>query len=221
MLVFVFLKSQRKITFLIGVLLVSLITAQFIDQQYVNRFDTIFTGIDKEGRSIDLRKEIFSDAFQVFIDHPFGIGVSAFPAIRKATFDRSQDTHNLYLEVATNLGFQGLLVFIFFIYSMMKLLFRIQRDMLAQRVEIINFKKKLDRQVYLSILGEIEIVYAVSRSVFLFIIVRLALGMFGMDLYEIYWWFSLGLAISLSNISRLRINKTRKILENVAKGGMV
>jgi len=39
-----------------------------------------------------------------------------------------------------------------------------------------------------------------ARAVSLFIIIRLGLGLFGMDLYEIYWWFILGLAISLNNI---------------------
>ena len=33
-----------------------------------------------------------------------------------------------------------------------------------------------------------------------FIFIRLVMGFFGMDLYEVYWWFSAGLAIVLSNL---------------------
>ena len=35
-----------------------------------------------------------------------------------------------------------------------------------------------------------------------FIVIRLALGMFGMDLYEPYWWFGAGLAFNLVYIAK-------------------
>jgi putative inorganic carbon (HCO3(-)) transporter len=56
----------------------------------------------------------------------------------------------------------------------------------------------------------------VSKAVYFFIAVRLFLGLFGMDLYEIYWWFSSGLAISLFNINKYSEIKTEKLLDSVA-----
>ena len=60
---------------------------------------------------------------------------------------------------------------------------------------------------------------AVTKSVLLFIIVRLVLGIFGMDLYEIYWWFSAGLAISLYNMNKYATEKTNKIIALMGSKG--
>ena len=49
---------------------------------------------------------------------------------------------------------------------------------------------------------------AVAKAVFLFICVRLGLGLFGMDLYEIYWWFALGTTIALYKMNEVAEQKT-------------
>ena len=55
---------------------------------------------------------------------------------------------------------------------------------------------------------DLELVVACARGLFLFVIVRLILGVFGMDLYEIYWWFAIGLTIAIFNIGRAAEEKT-------------
>lgn len=47
------------------------------------------------------------------------------------------------------------------------------------------------------LLIDLEIIEAVALATTGFIVVRLTLGMFGMDLYEIYWWFAIGVTFSL------------------------
>lgn len=47
------------------------------------------------------------------------------------------------------------------------------------------------------LLIDLEIIEAVALAITGFIVVRLTLGMFGMDLYEIYWWFAMGVTFSL------------------------
>jgi hypothetical protein len=42
---------------------------------------------------------------------------------------------------------------------------------------------------------------AMSRAIIAFIYARLFLGLFGMDTYEIYWWFSLGISIAIYRIN--------------------
>ncbi len=50
------------------------------------------------------------------------------------------------------------------------------------------------------LLSDLLLLQAICRALAGFIFVRLVLGIFGMDLYEIYWWFAGGLAISLLKI---------------------
>ena len=48
---------------------------------------------------------------------------------------------------------------------------------------------------------------AISKSVIGFIAARLFLGLFGMDAYEIYWWFAIGLTISVLRASKTIQNR--------------
>jgi O-antigen ligase len=194
-------KSRNKIKylFMIAVLVLSIIP--FIPEQYEGRFMSIFSGEDKEGQSTELRKEILRDAVNIFVSNPLGIGVGAFPAVRWEAFKRSQDTHNLYLEVATNLGIQGLIVFFIFIYKMLKILHGLENRFKKIIKELTNRQTNEQQNgIKIKIIDDAHFLQATSHAVFLFIVVRLGLGLFGMDLYEIYWWFALGLTGSLYRI---------------------
>jgi len=219
---FAFLRSKFKKKFIVWGLVVALLGLPLLPQDYVDRFQSIFTGKDKEGHSTEKRKEIIIDAWQIFKDHPLGVGVAAFPAIRRNTFGRTQDTHNLYLEVATNLGIQGFIIFILFVFNMLKLLSSISKSANKQITE-------LERELHPQLTGatehlaDLKLIYATSSATYMFIIVRLGLGMFGMDLYEIYWWFALGLTTALYNINKLTEKKTvvyqNMIVQNI--GGVL
>ncbi|HNY89644.1 MAG TPA: O-antigen ligase family protein [Methanoregulaceae archaeon] len=217
--VFAFFMSNAKKKFALYAIALSLVSVPLVPQDYVGRFSSIFTGEDKEGRSTELRKEILKDACKIFIAHPLGVGVAAFPAVRRATFGRSQDTHNLYLEVATNLGIQGLIIFLMFIYQMMKTLLGITRGAFSQLWELEelarNIRAPSDAQRDITNhIEDLKLIRAVGSAVFMFMIIRLALGLFGMDLYEIYWWFALGLTIALYNMSGIAQEKTENILRS-------
>lgn len=193
---FMFLNSQNKKKALLIMCAGLTLLISVIDVQYTERFNSIFTGKDKEGRSTEVRKEIISDSFEIFLEYPLGVGVSAFPTVRSMKFGRSQDTHNLYLEVATNLGIQGLIVFGFFIKTMISSLRRVQKT-LRQFVDLgasnggdLPFISK----------KELQFLLAITNAVLMFLVARLGLGLFGMDLYEIYWWFSFGLTAALCNM---------------------
>ena len=204
-------------------IIIGLLSIPFIPKDYVERFQSIFSGQDKEGHSTELRKEILKDALQIFLDHPLGIGVAAVPAVRKAKYGRSQDTHNLYLEVATNLGIQGFIVFILFIYHMIKLLNGITRGAYKQLQDI---SKIIERKVEDSEemhridmhLSDLKLIHAVSSAVVLFLVVRLALGFFGMDFYEIYWWFALGLTTALYHMQLTTQRKTQFFMNELKTG---
>ena len=57
------------------------------------------------------------------------------------------------------------------------------------------------------LLAESQLTYATAKAIIVFIVIRLLLGVFGMDLYEIYWWFSLGISISLYYIHKIVLKK--------------
>jgi O-antigen ligase len=179
---------------LAAVLLVGL--AITVPQGYRDRFDSIFTEQDQFGQSISLRKQILEDAWQVFGENPFGIGVGAFPLVRGEMFGRLQDTHNIYLEAATNLGIQGLLLFLLLLWHVGRVLRQTRR----------GFAAAIDGWVPAAAGGEGEVLrdlrfcHALCSGCLLFLAVHLCLGLFGHNLYEIQWWLLIGMALVLRRI---------------------
>jgi hypothetical protein len=216
-IIYIIIISKNKFKIITCIIIFGIICIPIIPNDYVERFHSIFTGKEKEGGSREARIVILKDAIKIFIAHPFGVGIGAFPAIRKELFGRTQDTHNLYLEVATNLGIQGFVVFMLYIYNMMKVLNHIRKKALKQ-MQLIEESLHQSNNNHFNInninphLQNLKYIYAISSSVSVFIIIRLALGLFGMDLYEIYWWFALGLTIALFNINEYAIKRTEAIL---------
>lgn len=181
-----FLKLKTgKFKISILILLTGLIAINFVPEDYKGRFMSIFSGEEKEGRSSEKRIEIIKDALILYSEYPLGIGVQAFPKVRDQMFGRSQNTHNLYLEVLTNIGPIGFIVFFIFVYQLIST--NKQNLFLLNRESSINdTDRKLLNNLCKAIIG--------------FILMRLLLGLFGMDLYEIYWWVALGLTLSIRKL---------------------
>lgn len=162
------------------IFLVCLFGALIIPQDYKDRFGTMFKSEEERGSSANKRMEILEDAWAIVKKYPQGVGVQAFPHIRDIEFGRQQDTHNLYLEILTNLGFLGFIAFWVFIIFLFKT---------NNRSRGVLLKKN---QHFLA-----ELCYIIN----LYILCRLALGLFGMDLYEVYWWFAAGFTIALAKFA--------------------
>lgn len=186
--IYFFLKLKAgkiKILFLLTITII--LTINLVPNEYKGRFESIFTGEEKEGRSSEARLQILKDATEVYLHYPLGIGVQAFPKVREEMFGRSQDTHNLYFEILTNIGPVGLIVFCIFIWQMISLnIYNITQ----------TERKTLDGKLLINL----------SQATIGFILVRLLLGMFGMDLYEIYWWMALGLTLAINKLVRKSIH---------------
>ncbi|ARN74513.1 hypothetical protein BST96_10515 [Oceanicoccus sagamiensis] len=160
-----------------------LVSLNFIPDEYKGRFESIFTQKEAEGSSANTRKQIIYDAIDVFIEHPMGVGIGAFPKVRIEMFGEFQDTHNLYLEVLTNMGFIGLLIF----YLFVKRIINANRHTLSRLSDIDT--------------PDAKFIIACGNAVIAYIAARLILGMFGMDMYEIYWWWAIGLTLACCNIA--------------------
>jgi len=215
-----FIQTPNKIRFLVRFLVVGAVFVSIIPDQYIERFESI-GGQEKEGHSSAARLVILKDAVAIFAEHPIGVGVGSFPAVRMAEFGRYQDTHNLYLEVATNLGIQGLLVFLGLIWIMMSQ-FRNNQRIFKNQILVLKRSlpppREIPREVRTMInrhFRDLDFLVVVAQSAGGFIFTRLVVGFFGMDLYEVYWWFGCGLAISLAGISVQARRNTRWLLSMV------
>lgn len=167
----------KTILTLIMIVFVALVA---IPQDYKGRFGTMFQSEEERGSSANKRIEILEDAWAIAKKYPLGVGVAAFPYVRDIEFNRQQDTHNLYLEILTNIGPFGLIAFFIFISMLFKTNMRSRERLLLKKDHFLA-----------------ELCYIVN----LYVLCRLALGLFGMDLYEVYWWFAAGLTIALSKLS--------------------
>ncbi|MFD2228567.1 O-antigen ligase family protein [Alkalimarinus sediminis] len=190
-------KSKYRLKVLTSFLLLLIASYSFIPTQYIERFESIYTLEEKEGNSSGTRLKILEDSVEIFLKHPFGVGVAAFPAVRETYFGLKQDTHNLYFEVLTNLGVQGLVVFILLISQLFKTINKNEREL--NRIKSL-FVCLVNTTSFAAEIKNLEFCISVGRAVRAFIIIRLLLGVFGMDLYEIYWWLAIGLTLSISSI---------------------
>lgn len=203
LIIWMFHISNRKLRFFMRVAVVGVLVILLLPDQYVERFKSI-GGQEKEGHSKETRIEILRDAWTIFLENPLGVGVASFPAKRMARFGRSQDTHNLYFEVATNLGVQGLIVFLFLVSSLMILLRRSTGAFEGQRRRLAALARSGTatqlRRHLIRHDRDLQFLIAVAHATGGFVFIRLVLGLFGMDLYEIYWWFAAGIALCLSGL---------------------
>ncbi|MBI4395601.1 MAG: O-antigen ligase family protein [Elusimicrobia bacterium] len=218
---FLWLSSRRKALFLLMSMFLAAAAWPSMPEHYQVRLRTIFTGEEVEGSSMQKRKEILRDAAAVFHEHPFGVGVSAFPAVRQQVFGRVQDTHNLYLEVATNLGAQGLVVFGLLLMKLMAT-FRVSRVSIEAQMRRVESRlgelRKTPGASFEPLrthLNDLRMLRAACMAGMGYIIIRLALGFFGHDLYEIYWWIGTGMALSLHNIDQFSRKITDRLTETI------
>lgn len=205
-LVFLILKSNNKIKLFLFTIVSAVLISQFIPEQYFERAQTLTVEQEGEQGGIAARQQILRDALQVFLDNPLGIGVSAFPAVRQHLFGRIQDTHNLYLEILTNLGIEGFIAFFGFIFTLLRISSKIVKCVSYQIKQVDQVLTKLDQKdLYFERgqrhLHDLQVMLATAKAIFIFLIIRLFLGLFGHDLYEIYWWFALGTIVAIWNIN--------------------
>lgn len=179
------------------------VLAVLVPDIYKSRLETVVTGQEIEGRSMDTRRLILYDSVDVFFAHPYGVGVAGFPVVRQNLFGRVQDTHNLYLQIATNLGVQGLVAFFALVGLIWVALSRLIRELsVGASVRFVESGQgttveSVDDSVELLAEGRRRFLLAVALSTQAYLLVRLVLGLFGHDLYEIYWWIVLGLTLAL------------------------
>jgi hypothetical protein len=220
MLFFLIMRLKNHKRVLITILFSVVGILAIVPQEYIERSQTLSVEKEGEGGSIEARQEILRDAWQIILDNPLGVGVQAFPAVRQERFGRRQDTHNLYFEIATNLGIQGLIIFLGFIAFLFKLLAKLNADISYQvnRLSMVSVLPTVSGilEEKTRHLFDLRVMLASVRAVYLFMIIRLSLGIFGHDLYEIYWWFALGTTVAVFNLNSVAKRQTVEFCNNIS-----
>ncbi|MBE0598253.1 MAG: O-antigen ligase family protein [Desulfuromonadales bacterium] len=216
LLLYAFWKSANKMRYLLIGAAAVLLALPMVPHEYFERFESIFTQQEKEGQSAETRIQILKDGVAVLAKNPLGVGLAAFPQVRMETFGRFQDSHNLYLQVALDLGIQGLIIFLLLLYRAIRLLKSVSADLggqIARVGALVDNRSppKKDEPIRRH-LDNLLLMRATADAVMLFLVVRLALGLFGHDLYEIYWWFALGLIIALANMNKTASQQTARLV---------
>lgn len=175
-------EGKLKVFFISMAVLIAL--SPMIPEQYYERFESIYTGKAKEGNSSNTRTVIMTDALKIYAEYPLGIGIQAFSTVRIEMFGRRQNIHMLYLEILTNLGPLGLIMFIIFI----KRLFYLNKVSIA-KAEILMKVENQDK--------DLMFLQSISKAIVAYLILRLIFGLFAMDMYEPHWWLLLGLTLAV------------------------
>lgn len=189
-----FKMKKNKLKIFLFSLMLGVVLSPLIPEQYYERFESIYTGKEKEGNSSGTRIKIMEDAYEMYKTYPLGVGVQAFSTVRYEMFGRSQNIHMLYIEVLTNIGPIGLIVFLVFIYRILSL-----NRKIINTLEIHKIENNSDRTLlYLT---------SMSKAIIMFILLRMVFGLFAMDLYEVHWWLMLGLTLACNKLLYLYYKK--------------
>ena len=163
---------------------------KFTPEEYKGRFMSTFVGHEKEGRSKESREKMYGEGWNVFVRHPFGVGLGNYSLANYRYYNSQQEMHCLYLEVLTHLGIHGFVIFALFVWKILSVLRGFLKDFCRIK------KKKLYSQ------ADLVFLHAVGNAMVVYMALRLFLDIFGMDLFGINWWFMTGIGSALFFMSK-------------------
>jgi O-antigen ligase len=200
-----FSKRHRLRTLALAVAL-GAVALVFVPKEYMERFQSAFTLEEREGHSAQTRKELFFDSLTTFAHHPLGVGPECFPLFQDLQGRNAQETHNLYTQVLAETGIQGFICFAALLYVVLRKAGRARRRLTTIIEHLESHRSRAPPEAHRLVDAELQtnrLLFATTTAVIVFILVRLVLGLFGHDLFEIYWWIAAGLTMALHNMSTI------------------
>ena len=217
---FFWLRSTKKFRFMVVMLLIASAGIPAIPPQYESRFMSAFVGKEAEGHSKEARMELATDAWGLFVANPQGLGIYAFRFAREEQLGKEQyDPHNLYLQVLVDLGVVGTVAFGLLVFAVWRELRSTELDLASSELKLRALVKRTAHptQRLVRHLADVRFMRAVASAYLAFIFTRLVLGVFGHDLYEIYWWLASGTCIAIVNMKPVADARTAAILREAGE----
>jgi putative inorganic carbon (HCO3(-)) transporter len=215
---FLWARSTRKGRFVAVFALIAMIAVPLIPPQYESRFMSSFVGEAAEGHSKEARIELANDAWSLFVANPQGLGIYAFRyALEDLLEKESYDPHNLYLQALVDLGAVGALIFGVFIAALYREL-RSTESALAETEQQLRARIRQPgaSAALVKHAADVSFMRATTSAFLAYLFTRLVLGLFGHDLYEIYWWITAGASIAIANLHPLVNARTAALMPDVA-----
>ncbi len=206
--------SKKKFRMILALILLSVVVVNTLPEQYQERFMSSFGGKEAEGHSKDTRFGLLRDSVHVFWEYPLGVGIGCFVVMQERAGRNAQGTHNLYAQILTEIGIQGFVAFSYFIFTVVQALLITKKKLsdnilkLTQARQRLNGKADEWRNALSNELRGLHMMHAVCSGTLLLLFIRAVLGVFGHDLYEIYWWVAAGFAFALSNMAVVAENRS-------------
>jgi O-antigen ligase len=193
----------NKARWVMAIVVAAILAITLVPKEYQGRFMSSFTGVEAEGHSSDTRKDLFRDSLKTFTEHPLGVGMGAFALFQGQHGRNAQETHNLYTQILAETGIQGFVCFVALVWVVLRKALAIRKSFwrICQKLQISAAATPPDKLVLInSEMRDCKLLCHTTTALVIFVMVRLALGVFGHDLYEIYWWFAAGLTMALNNM---------------------
>jgi|WetSurMetagenome_2_1015567.scaffolds.fasta_scaffold00064_33 putative inorganic carbon (hco3(-)) transporter len=189
----IFLKSKKKIVLILLFILGIALSINLMDADFKDRYESIISSDTKNAATAEGRLEGVMKDFEVALRKPlFGHGIGNSREANVNFDNRDQPSHNLYTEVAQELGFVGLALFIMIIISIVGN-FRKSRKILID--------KKINN-VYLNSMNDAMLVWLYMNIMFSF-------ASYGLTSYE--WYLFAGLSVVLKLIIEAVIKRTEAV----------
>ena len=209
--------SKRKTTWVLVAVIGTILLFPVTPDSYKERFLSI-GGQEKEGHSRLKRMALNKLAWDAFLARPTGYGIEAFQFVSQAANGRAMEVHCLYLQILSHIGLQGLIAFGIMVASTLKAYFDAHRSFNKQLMRLRRYRATIGRRrrfpaAAVRHMQDLKFLDAVTKALIAFIITRLVVGVFSQDLYEIYWYFCAGLAISLNSLRGSTLRMSRRILD--------
>lgn len=187
---FFLVPSNTKIKFILSLFIIIPLVVQVAPVAYKERFISAFSGKEAAGNSKEGRKKMYGQGWEIFMKHPLGVGVGNYHLANVKYNGFAQSQHCLYLEILTETGLQGFIVFT-------ALLLKIAVVLRGLKVDLDNMTMHPYDPMDLEKSENMKFVLAVVNALIVYLLVRLFVDIFGMDLYGICWWFVIGTTSSL------------------------
>jgi O-antigen ligase len=177
------MKSRHKVIMLVMIILSAIVITPLLSADQQDRYLSITSQDTKNAESSAGRITGTIESFKVAFHKPlFGHGLGTSREANYNFTGRDQPAHNLYAEVAQELGFIGLFIFILYILTIIKELKRVGVDWLERELQKPNFLQASWN----------------ALRVFVFMNLLFSMASYGLSNYE--WYFMPALIVILGKI---------------------